>query len=79
MCPYRIVRFVLREVEVDVDKGCHQEGLAGTHRKREEIVGIGDTIEDVEQGLLIIYLGGMMTDKLLQLGSNLSAVLVLQA
>ena len=74
--PYRVHRLVLGKVEVDVDEGSHQIGLARSHRKAEEVIGISYLVENILQHLLTVYLSRMMTNELLQLRGYLLAVAV---
>ena len=75
----RIIWFALGKIEVEIDECCHQIGLTGSHRKAEQIVGIGHIVENLLEGCFIVYLVGMLLDILFEFRRNLIAFLVLQS
>lgn len=44
-----VVRLLLGEGEVEVEEGRHEEGFAGAHGEGEEVVGVGDAVEEVAE------------------------------
>ena len=59
-----------------MDKSCHQEGLAGTHRQAKDIVGIAHPIENIAKSLLIVNRFWIILNKLFHQRSQLPTVAI---
>ena len=74
----KIVRLILRKIQIQIDERRHQVGFTCTHRQTEKIICVRDAIENLFECRLVIYFVCVLLDIFLQFRRKLFAVLILE-